>query len=146
MKKKNSILERRKKVGQDVKNMVAHSMATVKEIYRILDKNGLTQKELAQRLGKFESEISKWLSGTHNFTYLTVGKIEAALGERLIITVSEAPIVMQFYSMTVKQGDDFVMSIPSERGSVLGIDKSQMLLDSEAEVQVEVRESCAQLN
>ena len=40
---------------------------------------GLTQKDLATKLGKSEAEISKWMRGTHNFTISTIKKIEVAL-------------------------------------------------------------------
>ena len=45
---------------------------------------GLTQKDFAQKLHKRESEISKWLTGRHNFTMQTIAKIETALGCKLI--------------------------------------------------------------
>ncbi|GEM_PF-4974526 len=41
------------------------------------------QKDLARLLVKGESEISKCMTGTHNFTIKTLSKIEAILGERL---------------------------------------------------------------
>ena len=39
----------------------------------------MTQKDLADLLGKKESEISKWMTGTHNFTIRSIAKIESAL-------------------------------------------------------------------
>ena len=36
------------------------------------------------RLGKNESEISKWMRGTHNFTIDTLVSIENVLGEPII--------------------------------------------------------------
>jgi transcriptional regulator with XRE-family HTH domain len=39
----------------------------------------MTQKDLADLLGKKESEISKWMTGTHNFTIRSIAKIERAL-------------------------------------------------------------------
>jgi transcriptional regulator with XRE-family HTH domain len=45
---------------------------------------GLKKKEFAERMGKVPSEISKWLSGTHNFTSDTLMDIEAELGIKLI--------------------------------------------------------------
>ena len=45
----------------------------------------MTQKELAQKLGKTETEVSRWLSGTHNLTLSTICKISAALGEEIVI-------------------------------------------------------------
>lgn len=50
----------------------------------LLKKNGITQKELAERMGKRESEISKWLTGRHNFTTKTLAGISLALGEPII--------------------------------------------------------------
>lgn len=50
----------------------------------ILKEKGITQHELARRLGKRDSEVSKWLTGRHNFTTSTIARIEQAVGERLI--------------------------------------------------------------
>ncbi|KYP16639.1 helix-turn-helix transcriptional regulator [Flavihumibacter sp. CACIAM 22H1] len=49
------------------------------------------QKLLAECLGKTEAQISKWFSGTHNFTFRTVSKIEAACGVSILAIRSEAP-------------------------------------------------------
>jgi transcriptional regulator with XRE-family HTH domain len=35
-------------------------------------------------MGKTETEVSRWLSGTHNLTMATICKISAALGEKII--------------------------------------------------------------
>ncbi|MBR5988611.1 MAG: helix-turn-helix transcriptional regulator [Prevotella sp.] len=50
----------------------------------LLKEKGITQHELASRLGKRDSEVSKWLTGRHNFTTNTIARIETAIGERLI--------------------------------------------------------------
>lgn len=47
---------------------------------------GLTRRALAQRLGKSESEITKWLSGLHNLTLNSVAKLSAALQVDLLVT------------------------------------------------------------
>ena len=44
----------------------------------------LTQKDFARLLNKRDSEISKWLTGRHNFTTQTIARIETALGSKLI--------------------------------------------------------------
>jgi transcriptional regulator with XRE-family HTH domain len=54
-------------------------------ISRLLKSKGITQKQLAENLGKKPSEISKWLSGEHNFTLETICKLEAELGETLLV-------------------------------------------------------------
>ena len=43
-----------------------------------------TQKELARLTHTSEAAVCKWLSGTHNFTFSTIGKISAALGATII--------------------------------------------------------------
>lgn len=50
----------------------------------LLKRKGLTQKELAQLTHTSEAAVCKWLSGTHNFTFSTIGKISAALGSPII--------------------------------------------------------------
>ncbi len=51
----------------------------------LLERKGMKQRDLALALGKSESEISKWLGGEHNFTLLSISKLEAVLGEEILI-------------------------------------------------------------
>ncbi len=51
----------------------------------LMDRKDLRNKDLAARLGKKPSIITRWLSGTHNFTLDTLSDIEVALGERVIV-------------------------------------------------------------
>ena len=53
----------------------------------ILKSKGLTQKDFARLLGKRESEISKWMTGRHNFTTQTIARIETALGDKVLMVV-----------------------------------------------------------
>ena len=63
------------------------SYGIAERISEILKSKGLTQKEFAGQLNKRESEISKWLTGRHNFTMQTIAKIETALECKLIDVV-----------------------------------------------------------
>jgi len=54
-------------------------------------KMGLSKKQLAQRFSKSPSEISKWLSGTHNFTTDTLFDIQQFLAVELINTEEDKP-------------------------------------------------------
>jgi len=86
---KNKRLEsRRRKISKEIDIFVKHSFDFVDRIHQILEEKGLEQKDLAKALGKSESEISKWMSGTHNFTFKTAAKIEAVLDE-LILNMSK---------------------------------------------------------
>lgn len=50
----------------------------------ILKRKGWNQADLAKAMGKKEAEVSKWLSGNHNFTISTLARIETALEEDII--------------------------------------------------------------
>ncbi len=56
----------------------------VVRINEILKEKGYTQKQLAERMDKKPSEISKWLSGEHNFTLRSLAKLEAELGSTIL--------------------------------------------------------------
>jgi transcriptional regulator with XRE-family HTH domain len=56
----------------------------VVRINQLLRDKNITQKELAQKMDKSPSEISKWLSGEHNFTLRSLAKLSAELGEPLL--------------------------------------------------------------
>ena len=60
------------------------SFAIADRIDALLKAKGMSQKKFAEQLGKRESEISKWLTGRHNFTLQTIAKIETALNCKLI--------------------------------------------------------------
>lgn len=61
------------------------SFGIAERISEILKSKGLTQKEFASLLGKRESEISKWMTGRHNFTTQTIARIEAVLGSKVLM-------------------------------------------------------------
>lgn len=56
----------------------------VKRIHDILVRKGWSQADLARATGKSEAEISRWMSGSHNFTVKSIALIETALNERIL--------------------------------------------------------------
>jgi len=56
----------------------------VVRINQLLRENNISKKELAEKMDKKPSEISKWLSGEHNFTLRSLAKLSAELGEPLL--------------------------------------------------------------
>lgn len=87
--KRSSIIEaRRQRVSSEIRKRVDLSFMIVDRIHAILEEKGLKQKDLAVLLGKKESEISKWMRGTHNFTIDTVSAIESALGAPILQVVN----------------------------------------------------------
>lgn len=78
---------RRSKVSPEIRQRVDLSFMIIDRIHSILEEKGLRQKDLARLLGKNESEISKWMRGTHNFTIDTVSAIEKALDAPILQVV-----------------------------------------------------------
>ncbi len=83
--KTNRIMDEiRGSISPEMKLQMEMSVAIANRIYEILEIKGMTQKDLAKRLGKTETEVSRWLSGTHNLTLSTICKISAALEEEIV--------------------------------------------------------------
>ncbi len=84
--KKNNIINEWLNKNNDpvIERLVKRNLAIANKVRNILDEKGLSDKDLAKMLNKTPSEISKWLSGTHNFTGKSIIKMELALEERLI--------------------------------------------------------------
>lgn len=100
--KKNPKLESiRKRIPAEVKLMIDHSFAVVDRIDEIIVKKDISQRQLAEMLGKKESEISRWMRGTHNFTIKTIAKLETILGEPIFQIASREPVVC---IMNIKSG------------------------------------------
>lgn len=66
----------------------------VVRIHDILESKKLSQKDLAEKLNKRPSEISKWLNDSHNLTLKTIAKLEAVLQEPII----NVPVKKEFVS------------------------------------------------
>ena len=53
-------------------------------IDELMKKKSLTKKQFAEAIGKRPSEISRWLSGEHNFTVSTLSMLGIFFGEPII--------------------------------------------------------------
>lgn len=63
---------------------VSLEFAISNRIYELMTERGLSKLQLAQALGKRPSEITKWLSGQHNFTIRTLSSLSSFFGASLI--------------------------------------------------------------
>jgi transcriptional regulator with XRE-family HTH domain len=71
-------------ITSDVKRFTKLKFDIADAVMMHLENENKTQKDLAQQLGKSESEISKWLSGQHNLTLKSIARMEDALGIEII--------------------------------------------------------------
>ncbi len=71
-------------VPDDIKAEIDLSFAVSDRIDRLMHERGLSKKQFADALGRRPSEISKWLSGQHNFTLSTLAKLSSFFGQPII--------------------------------------------------------------
>ena len=50
----------------------------------LMTERGLSKKQFADAIGKRPSEITRWLSGEHNFTIATLAKLSSYFGQPIV--------------------------------------------------------------
>jgi transcriptional regulator with XRE-family HTH domain len=86
-KDRNKVIERlRNKIRPENRIFIRKNLAISEQVQYILEQKGWTQKDLARKMGKHESEVSKWLTGLHNLTLQSISLMEAVLDAEIIIT------------------------------------------------------------
>jgi len=66
-----------------------HSINIAYAIKSYLFNHKMAKGELAEKVGVCPSLVTKWVSGSHNFTIKTVEKIEDALNIKLIDSLNQ---------------------------------------------------------
>ncbi len=89
-------------------------------IYDILDERGLSQRDFARMMGKTEAEVSRWLSGTHNFTMATIAAINVNLNEDVL----RVPEKQQFSFVAVPTHDPLLVSRRRARYMIFNAQKA----------------------
>lgn len=72
------------RVPQEMKEEINLSFAISNKIDALMQERGLSKKEFADQLGKRPNEITRWLSGQHNFTVSTLAMLSAFFGKSII--------------------------------------------------------------
>lgn len=67
----------------EIQKKASIEFAISNRIYELMQKRGLNKIQFAQALGKRPSEITKWLSGQHNFTIKIQSMLSTFFGEPL---------------------------------------------------------------
>lgn len=60
------------------------SFAISNRLDSLMQERGLNRKQLAEALGKRPNEITRWLSGEHNFTIATLAMLSTFFGKPII--------------------------------------------------------------
>lgn len=93
-------------VSPTTRRFVERQGAFAVRVTEIMKVSGLTQRQLAEKLGKNESYISRIVAGWANPTLKTIVEFEVALGQNLI----EIPYQQKSLASTVI-GDDIVWEL-----------------------------------
>lgn len=71
------IKNRYREMVEQVKYEIELSFAISNKIDALMKERGLSKKQFADQIGKRPSEITRWLSGQHNFTLSTLAMLSA---------------------------------------------------------------------
>lgn len=94
-----------KQVTPQRKRRINNKMYMAVRLKDAMRERGIGNSELARSMGKNNSVITRWLSGTQNFTLDTISDIECALGIRLLNSqvIKSAPPVFNIKVVQVTQ-------------------------------------------
>jgi len=85
--KTNKLMDEiRKSTSADTNKQVDLCVAIANRVFELLQERNMKQRDFAKALGKTETEVSRWLSGTHNLTLATIAKMATVLGDDIITT------------------------------------------------------------
>lgn len=115
-------------IPEETKIFVDKYADIIVRVNQILREKGLTQKDLAERMGKKPSEINRWLRQEHNLTLRSIAKLEAELGEAILYVPARRSF--QFTS-TVKGHLD--VYINGRRGATSQFEKLETIIDPTSE-------------
>ncbi|MDR0865082.1 MAG: helix-turn-helix domain-containing protein [Candidatus Symbiothrix sp.] len=100
METKDIIKEVLSSISFEESNRIEKKMLMASKIDETLKKKGWKKKDLMQAMGKTnQSEITKWLSGTHNFTMDTIVDLERILDIHLLNLEKEQPVMENYYKV-----------------------------------------------
>lgn len=79
----------RQQTSPEINKQVDLCVVVANRVYELLEDRGMSQRDFARALDKTETEVSRWLSGTHNLTIATIAKMATVLGDDIITATSD---------------------------------------------------------
>lgn len=81
---KNKYMDMVRQVPDEIKEEFNLTFAISNKIDELMRERGLSKKQFADQIGRHPSEITRWLSGQHNFTVSTLAMLSAFFGKSII--------------------------------------------------------------
>jgi len=88
----------------------------IENIKDALKRKGISQRELASRMGKDETAVSRWLSGRTGISRTSIDAIEAALGEKLVKSDVKSKVKVALITGITGQDGSFLAEFLLEKG------------------------------
>ena len=125
----NTVYDRiRARIKPETRRYVRINMAIAMRVADILQIKGWTQKDLAKKLGKAESEVSKWLSGSHNLTLKSIAKMEAVLGVEVLATTQREEIRYVTFYVDNRPAGNINKHVPDTSSEFAPIDHEEAFI------------------
>lgn len=104
-------------ISLDKRKFVKRQGEFAAKIDELLESTGMTQRELAKKLGKQESYVSKMLSGWSNPTLKTIAEFEVALGKDIVDfnleSTARSVVLVSSFQMLCKEPSGMTQRIRS---------------------------------
>lgn len=71
-------------IPEEIHKEVEMQIAVSNRIFDLMTQKGLSKTEFARAIGKRPCEVTKWLSGQHNFTLKTLALLSTFFGAPVI--------------------------------------------------------------
>lgn len=81
---KNKYMDMVRQVPDEIQEEINLTFAISNKIDELMRERGLSKKQFADQIGRRPSEITRWLSGQHNFTVSTIAMLSAFFGKSII--------------------------------------------------------------
>jgi len=81
-----------------------------------LKRKGISQRELASRIGRDETAVSRWLSGRSGISQSSLDAIEAAIGEKLVKSDVKSKVKVALITGITGQDGSFLAEFLLEKG------------------------------
>jgi len=108
-KKANALDQLLAKINPGEQAVMNDRMTIAANVDELLKQKGWSKKVFAEKLGKEPSVITRWLSGTHNFTTETLSEIRMIFGVTLVDLVRECqpPVMLLPNNELMQSGSTF---------------------------------------
>lgn len=79
-----SLMEIFDEIPREKREETRLSFAISNRLDALMRERGLNKKQFAEAIGKRPNEITRWLSGEHNFTLATIAMLSSFFGKPII--------------------------------------------------------------